>query len=91
MRVKTTINLPDVLVQEAKRLAAKRGIPLREFFETALRKHLAAERQRPKPAPFRTHTFKGEGLQPGIKLGDWDQILDLCYGYDKYWPEKDGE
>ena len=76
MRIKTTINLPDVLVQEAKRLAAKRGIPVREFFETALRKHLAAERQRPKPVPFRTHTFKGEGLQPGVT---WSQLIELSY------------
>ena len=40
--MKTTIEIPDAILREAKSVAASRGESMREFFENALRGHLAS-------------------------------------------------
>ncbi len=48
-----------------------------QVVEQGLRRVLADE-----PAAANTDkpvTFKGDGLQPGIDLADWERILDLAY------------
>jgi hypothetical protein len=42
--VKTTVEIPDVLFREAKSVAARQGLSLKEFFTEAVRAHL---RRRP--------------------------------------------
>jgi hypothetical protein len=74
--MKTTVELPDPLLRQAKAYALERGVPLREVIEAAL---VMLLRERP-PAPGRfrlkTITTKGEGLQID---GDWSQIRSLIY------------
>ena len=41
--MKTTIELPDELFREAKATAARRGTPLRQFFQEAVEDKLARE------------------------------------------------
>jgi hypothetical protein len=43
--VKTTIELPDPLLREAKAAAASSGLSLKELFAEALSKHLATRAQ----------------------------------------------
>jgi hypothetical protein len=76
--MKTTIELPDALFAEAKRVAEVRGITLKALIERALRDTLAM--QRPE-APFRLqkHTFGGEGLNPELVDGSWDEIRARAY------------
>lgn len=77
--MKTTIELSESLLIEAKRVAEERGTTLREIVESALRSALQ-DRSRQK-APFRLErrTFKGKGLQAGIREGDWEVIRSIAY------------
>lgn len=76
--MKTTVDIAEPLLRQAKRLAARRGTTLREVLEAGLRKELAAEREPTRP-PIRTHTFGGKGLQAGLEWGDWAAIRSLSY------------
>jgi hypothetical protein len=74
--VKTTVELPDALLREAKAYALQRGVPLREVFESALVRML---RETPAAAGgfrLKTITTRGEGLQID---GEWSQIRSLIY------------
>jgi len=76
--MKTTIEISEQLLREAKRTAARDGTTLRTLVEQGLRHELSARRG---PASFRLRkaSFKGKGLQPGAVGLSWDQIRDLAY------------
>jgi hypothetical protein len=75
--VRTTINLPDPLLSEARRLAAESGRTLTAVIEDAVRESLDRRRQdRPLPPPKLT-TVGGSGLQPGVDLDDSAGLEDL--------------
>jgi len=78
--MKTTIELTDSLLIEAKKFAANQHLSLRKIFEMALRRWL--ESQRPgKATPFRLkkHPFRGQGLQPGLSDGSWEEMRKQIY------------
>ncbi len=74
--MKTTVEIPDDLLREAKEYAARQGIPLREVIELGLQ--LALHPKRPSRSSFRlkTVTTKGEGL---VCDGEWSTIRSLIY------------
>ena len=76
--MKTTVEISDPLLRRARRLAARRGTTLRAVLEDALRRELAAE-EAAAPAPIKTHTVGGRGLQPGLSWGDWSALRALAY------------
>jgi hypothetical protein len=76
--MKTTVDIADPLLRQAKRLAARRGITLRDVVEAGLRKELAGDREAARP-PLRTHCYEGKGLQAGLDWGDWAAIRALSY------------
>jgi len=77
--IKTTIDIVDGLLAEAKRVADREGTTLRALVEDGLRRVLADRtNQRPR-FKLRDASFRGRGLQPGVREGDWDQIRDLAY------------
>jgi hypothetical protein len=57
--MKTTLNLPDDLLIEAKATAARRKITLRDLVEHALRREIrpAAEMQNPDPEKYEVGPF----------------------------------
>ncbi len=68
--MKTTIELPDELLIEAKKSAAEARTTLRQLFERGLRRELAASRRpRQKTRAIRWVTVKG-GLPPGLDVSD---------------------
>ena len=77
--VKTTIEIPDAVLVEAKRLAAARGVTLKSVLEEALRQLLAAEHKPKKPFKLRDGSFGHNGLQPGLRWGDWETVRTLIY------------
>jgi len=77
--VKTTINLPRGLLDEARRTAHEEQTTLRSLFESGLRRELQARAKTPRPFKLEDGSFRGEGVQPGIDLRDWDQIRSLIY------------
>ncbi len=76
--MKTTIEISDSLLTEAKKLAAKEGTTVRAFVEQGLRRVLA-ERKSRAAYRLRKATFKGKGLQPGVEDATWERIRETIY------------
>jgi hypothetical protein len=76
--MKTTVEIADALLDEARRAADKQGTTVRALIEEGLRHVLKSTRS---TAPFRLRdgSVKGKGLQPGIQEGDWEEIRRLIY------------
>lgn len=74
--MKTTIDIPDALAQEAKSVVREGGTTLRELVVTGLR----AEVQRRRSAPridFAFPTVGGRGLSVDLTPGE---VIDRSYG-----------
>jgi hypothetical protein len=76
--MKTTLDISDPLLHEAREIAPREGATLRELVEEGLRK-VVAERKTGHPFRLRKVTFKGEGLVPELQGADWNKIHDLSY------------
>lgn len=76
--MKTTVELSEPLMREAREAAVREGRTLRSLLEEGLREVLA---RRKKKARFRLRdgSFRGKGLQPGVDLSNWDEIRSLVY------------
>lgn len=77
--MKTTIEITDSLLDEAKRLAARERTTLRALIEEGLR-HVLAKRQRSRPFKLRRVTFGGEGVDPALR--SWEDVRRLAYEPD---------
>jgi Arc/MetJ family transcription regulator len=75
--VKTTVDIADDLLGNAKRRAAMDGTTLRDLVEAGLRRELAARSNREFTLVDASYT--GSGTQPGIQEGDWQTWRDLIY------------
>jgi len=75
--MKTTIEVSDALLREARKLAAKEGVTLRALVERGLHR-VIAEMKRP-PFRMRDGSFKGNWLQPEVRDLSWDQIIEMSY------------
>lgn len=78
MAMKTTIDLSDVLLREARDVAARQGMTLRAIVEQGLRR-VIDEANRPKPFKLRKVGFGGTGLQGEFKDASWEQLRDTIY------------
>ena len=76
--MKTTIDLSDALLHEARDIAARQGVTLRAIIEQGLRR-VIDEAKRPKPFKLRKVGFKGAGLQPEFKDASWEELRDTIY------------
>ncbi len=76
--MKTTVEIADPLLDEAKAVAAREDTTVRALIEEGLRRVLA-ERNKRKSFKFRPVTFGGQGVAPGLGEGSWEQIRDLIY------------
>ena len=78
--MKTTVEISDPLLDEAKAEAQRADITLRELIEVGLRRVLDdRKRAAKKPFVLRDASVPGE-LLPGIRHDDWRQIRALTYG-----------
>lgn len=76
--MKTTVEIADELLDEARKVASREGITLRAVIEAGLRKEVR-ERRRSKPFRLRRATFRGRGLKPELRGASWEQIRELAY------------
>ena len=74
--MKTTIEISDALLRDAKRVAASEGKTLRQLFEEGLRAALGSRQTSQKPFKLKLVTVRGKGLRPGQT---WDLPRDLAY------------
>ncbi len=77
--MKTTIDIADPLLRQAKRLAARRNTTLKDLVENALREELSKEPLNASAPAIKTHTFRGQGVQAGLSWDDWSSIRGLSY------------
>ncbi len=76
--MKTTVEIPDTLLEAARKLAAREGTTLRVLIAEGLRR-IIDERRRAGTFRLRRASFKGNGLQPGVAGAPWERIRDLAY------------
>lgn len=76
--MKTTVEIPDALLEEARRLATREGTTVRALMEEGLRR-VIAERERRGAFRLRKASFKGDGLQPHVADSPWERIRDMAY------------
>ena len=76
--MKTTVELPDSLLREAKRVALRERTTVRALIERGLRTVIDHRRPTGRFA-LRQASFRGDGLAAGTSLRDWDAIRDLTY------------
>jgi hypothetical protein len=76
--MKTTIELPDELVQRSKAVARRENSTLRALIEEGLQLALRA-RSRKRSAPFAVQPFQGDGLSAEFGSAGWDKIRDEIY------------
>ena len=74
--MKTTVEISDPLLREARKLARRKGTTLRALIEQGLRRMLA---ERKPNFQLRDASFGGKGLRP--ELGDvgWDHLREMIY------------
>jgi hypothetical protein len=76
--MKTTIDIPTPILEQAKMVATEEGTTLKRLVEEGLR--LVIERHgAPVGFKLRSASYKGEGVQPGVDLGRWEQLRGFIY------------
>lgn len=81
--MKTTIDLPDTLLQAARARARQEDTTLRELVAEGLRRVLE-EQQDASSYRYEPVVFDGEpGTQPGVDIGDWATVRELIYGEER--------
>lgn len=76
--MKTTLDISDPLLREARKLAARERTTLRALVEQGLRQVVTEKREK---ADFRLRkaSFKGRGLRAELADADWQKVRDLAY------------
>jgi hypothetical protein len=77
--MKTTIDVADALLEEAREVAARDRTTLKELVHEGLRRVL--DERRPRRRAFRLRAIEpvGGGFQPEFVDGDWHRIRDEIY------------
>ena len=78
--MKTTIEISDSLLQEARRLAAREGVTLRALVERGLHR-VVTDMAAHAPFQLRKASFKGTGLQPEFRQAPWERLRDAAYDH----------
>jgi hypothetical protein len=77
--MRTTLNIDEHLLAQARELAARTRRPLGAVVDDALRVLFAGQRDR-REATVDLPVFGGSGLRPGVDLEDKDALADLLDG-----------
>lgn len=75
--MRTTLDLDDRLLVQAKQRAAQEGRTLRSLVEEALRARLARRPHDEAPAPLPVYRPGRGGTRPGVDLADNAALLDV--------------
>lgn len=76
--MKTTIQIPDSLFEEARKVARRERTTLKALVEQGLRR-IVSEHKRHHEFRLRKAAFKGHGLHPHLAGASWEQIRELSY------------
>jgi len=87
--MKTTIQIPDSLFEEVRRLAQREQTTMKAIVEDGLRR-VVSERQRRISFRLRKATFKGKGLQPHLAVSGFGRPLSRAKDCSLTLPEVPG-
>jgi squalene cyclase len=76
--VKTTVDIADSVLREARKVAAREGTTVRALIEEGLRR-VVADKRRKRAFRLRLVTAGGRGLRPELREASWDEVHDLSY------------
>lgn len=76
--MKTTIELSDGLLAEAKRIAKRDGTTLKALVEQGLHRTIE-ERKTRRAFTLRDAAVNGQGVSPDLRESGWEAIRDLAY------------
>ena len=76
--MKTTVDIPDPLLAQARELSEDSGVTLKALVEEGLRRALEEHQRRPT-FHLRRASFGGQGLQPEAADWGWEKIRALAY------------
>jgi hypothetical protein len=76
--MKTTVNISDLLLDEARKVASQERTTVTSLIEEGLRKTLN-DRKRKVRFRLRKASFKGKGLNPDLADAPWERIRGLAY------------
>ncbi len=76
--MKTTVEISDSLLREARKVAAREGVTLRALVERGLHR-VVSDTKQGMPFKLRRASFKGRGLQPDQRDASWERLRDLAY------------
>jgi hypothetical protein len=77
-RMKTTVEISDALLRQARKIAAREGVTLRTLVERGLHR-VVAETKPGAAFKLRRASYKGKGLQPEARSASWETLRDLVY------------
>jgi hypothetical protein len=75
--MRTTINLPEELMRQAKKAALEADTTLTEIIANALRVALAKRLQKKAKRNFKINASGRGGVFPGVDLDDTSALLDI--------------
>lgn len=76
--MKTTIQLPDSLLKEARKVAREEHTTMKALIEAGLRRVISEHKQRER-FKLRNATFKGKGLHPDFEGVAWATLRGATY------------
>lgn len=76
--MKTTLDISDPLLREARKVAAREGMSLRALVEHGLRLAIAEKGRRPA-FRLRKASFKGKGMRSELADAAWERLRDLAH------------
>jgi hypothetical protein len=74
--MRTTVDIDEYLLREAKKAAAGRGVTLAEVIEDSLREAFARRPSAAERLPIKLHTVKGR-VMPGVDISNSAELLEL--------------
>lgn len=77
--MKTTVYIPDALLEEARKIAARERTSIKALIEEGLRRTIDNRKQK-STFRLRKATFKGNGLHPDAAGASWEKIREMSYG-----------
>jgi hypothetical protein len=76
--MKTTVHIPDSLLEEARNIAKQERTTINALIEEGLRRTIH-ERKKKRVFRLRKATYKGNGLQPDALGASWEKIREMSY------------
>jgi hypothetical protein len=76
--MKTSIQIPNSLFEEARKVAHRERTTFKALVEEGLRR-IISDRKKRSGFHLRKATFKGNGIQPHLADASWDRIRELSY------------